>query len=511
MIAEIKKYTFLVHHSDYAGLLNSLGEAGVVHIVEKRKLDENTEVALELKSLKKYRDAIRQLTPLVQAPGPDDDEARPEEVLDMFESLQNELEEAKQQIELLKIEAGKAKPWGSFNTDTIGKLEEAGWIVSLFECPEKSFDKQWQENNNIEIINRIRGRLYFAAVHKEDNLPDIRAEKVKIPERPEDHILMEIGRHQEKIESLKSELKSKSAGWISSLKKGTEEIINRFEYSEAVVQADRYAEDNLYVLEGWVPVSEDQKVQELLMRSDCYSFISDPSRDEKIPVILRNSKFSELFEPISKLFALPSYRELDLTPFFAPFFMLFFGFCLGDAGYGLLFIVAGFIIKRKINKSYKPVITLAQYFGLAAVIMGLLSGTFFGINLIDSGYTITEHSISEMKKANVPENTLFMVSQVKDVKFESRQSFTSEISGIIGTDDFSQYKRIILKNAESDLPLISSVRHFMLDSLNMFYLAILLGALQIIFGMILRIVNLTRMKGFKYSLSTIGWVILILS
>jgi V/A-type H+-transporting ATPase subunit I len=191
--------------------------------------------------------------------------------------------------------------------------------------------------------------------------------------------------------------------------------------------------------------------------------------------------------------------------------MLFFGFCLGDAGYGLLFIIAGFIIKRKINKSYRPVITLAQYFGLAAVIMGLLSGTFFGINLIDSGYTITEHSISEMKKANVPENTLFMISQVKDVKFESRQSFTSEISGIIGSDDYSQYKRIILKNAESDLPLISSVRHFMLDSLNMFYLAILLGALQIIFGMILRIVNLTRMKGFKYSLSTIGWVILILS
>ena len=32
---------------------------------------------------------------------------------------------------------------------------------------------------------------------------------------------------------------------------------------------------------------------------------------------------------------LPKYNELDLTPFFAPFFMVFFGLCLGDSGYGL--------------------------------------------------------------------------------------------------------------------------------------------------------------------------------
>ena len=32
---------------------------------------------------------------------------------------------------------------------------------------------------------------------------------------------------------------------------------------------------------------------------------------------------------------LPKYNELDLTPFFAPFFMVFFGLCLGDSGYGV--------------------------------------------------------------------------------------------------------------------------------------------------------------------------------
>ena len=106
-----------------------------------------------------------------------------------------------------------------------------------------------------------------------------------------------------------------------------------------------------------------------------------------------NNKFSSLFEPISKLFALPDYKELDLTPFFAPFFMLFFGFCLGDAGYGLLFLLAGFIVRPLISPKFKPFVTLAQYLGAAAVLFGLISGTFFGINLIDTGYKITEQSV----------------------------------------------------------------------------------------------------------------------
>ena len=68
------------------------------------------------------------------------------------------------------------------------------------------------------------------------------------------------------------------------------------------------------------------------------------------PVKLNNSKFSKLFEPISELFDLPSYHELDLTPFFAPFFMLFFGFCLGDAGYGVFFILVAGLLKLKASK-----------------------------------------------------------------------------------------------------------------------------------------------------------------
>ena len=39
----------------------------------------------------------------------------------------------------------------------------------------------------------------------------------------------------------------------------------------------------------------------------------------------------------------------------------------------------------------------------------------------------------------------------------------------------------------------------------------ILGAIQIIFGMVLKAVNQTIQFGFKYAIATIGWIILLLS
>jgi V/A-type H+-transporting ATPase subunit I len=511
MIAQIKKYNFLVHHSDYTRLLNILRNAGVVHIVEKRKLDESSPAAGGMINVRKYRETIRRIKGMVQEVKEEGNFEDPEKVQKEFDSQVKEIEEAGHHIELLKNEAEKASPWGCFDIDTIRKLSEAGWNISLFSCPEKSFDQNWKEKYALEIINRKRGRFFFAVAHKEEDLTDIRAEEVSLPDRDISAVLKELEEYEEKIEVLKSAIKTMAPLWINSLNMGIRDAVNNFEYSLAKEQVDKYADNNLYVLEGWIPIDEAEKVEDVLQQASCYYFSSEPGPDEKIPVILENNRFSRLFEPISKLFALPNYRELDLTPFFAPFFMLFFGFCLGDAGYGLIFIIAGFIIKRKIDKSYRPVITLAQYFGAAAVIMGLLSGTLFGMNLIDTGYTITEHSLAQMKEQGLPANTLSDLSQIKDVRFETRQNFAGGVVDAIGGDDYSKFKNTIIKNAKPDFAILSSFRHFMLDSINMFYLAILLGALQIIFGMILKIVNIARLKGFKHSLSTIGWVLLIMT
>jgi len=509
MIAKIRKHTFLVYHRDYDDLLHKLREAGVVHIVEKIRFNECKTIEKDLMLLKRYKKAIRQLNTVAPDAVPSDITDDPPQLLENLETLFNEIEEAGRRLELLKPEANKVKPWGDFDLNTVQKLKDSGWSLSLFVCSEKRFRKKWKEDFALEIISRDRGKLYFAVIHREDEVPEIEVDQEKIPEKNSGSVLEEISSYEKKIEEINSTIRDNAPVWLASLDRGTDDAISRIEYLGTAEQADKYAEDNLYVVEGWVPLSEEKEIDKVLQETDCYSYVSEPNPNEKIPVILKNNRFAALFEPISKLFALPDYRELDLTPFFAPFFMLFFGFCLGDAGYGLFFIVAGFIIKKRVKKEYRPIISLAQYFGVAAILLGLISGTFFGINLIDSGYTITENSVVQMKKEGVPARIICKFSQIKGETFKTKQSFTGEAVKIIGENDFSKYGRKIIKSTDSNFPFLNYFRHFMLDPINMFYLAIIIGGLQIIFGMILKIFNTIRLKGFKYSLPTIGWVILV--
>ncbi len=511
MVAEIRKYTFVVYHQDYDELLRKLRDAGVVHIVIKKEFGECRTLNEDMALLKRYKSVIRQLSLAAPDTIPTEPMGDPVEILSHLEDKLNEIDESQQRLEVLQPEAEKVRAWGNFNTDIIKKLDDEGWDIALFSCSAGRYNPGWEEEYPLEIISQDKGMIYFAIVHAKEEIPDIDAEMEKLPERAANIVFEEIASNEARISENESWMREKAPALLASINKGTNDTINRIEYRGTAEQAEKFADDNLYVLEGWVPLPDEKKVEEVIQNADVYALISEPKETDKIPVILKNNRFASLFEPISKMFALPYYRELDLTPFFAPFFMMFFGFCLGDAGYGLVFLIAGFFIKMKVKKEFKPIISLGQYFGVAAVLFGMLSGTFFGINLIDSGYKVTEKAIVRMKDEDIPARIIFNLSKIKDQEFKTKESFTREAEMLIGENNFSVHGKKILRNAESDLPLIGTIRNYMLEPMNMFFLALIIGGLQILFGMILKVVNIARLRGFKYSLSTIGWVILAIS
>ena len=95
--------------------------------------------------------------------------------------------------------------------------------------------------------------------------------------------------------------------------------------------------------------------------------------------------------------------------------------------------------------------------------------------------------------------------------FKSREEFLNIAGETIGTPLVDQYETTLIRYAEAGLPIISSFRHLMQEPLQMFYLAILIGGVQILFAMFVKILNVTRRRGFKYALSTVGWLVLIIT
>lgn len=448
MITPMKKYSFLVYHKEYDKFLNDLREVGVLHVIEKESgelEDENLREQYDL--INQYNKAIKFLSSRESEDKKDSGTATDGlKILKEIQNIQSEIEVNTQHLATVKKEISTIRPWGNFSFENINKLKEHSFHVRFFICPGKKFNSGWKAKFNIEEINHLGGQTYFILVQEGDETIEIDAEEIKLPDRQ----LSVLLKRQKEIEDvlLKSEelFDLYATKYIPLLASSRDKLQEEFNFDKVIFNTDKQAEEKLMLLEGWVPEDREEEINTFLDNSGVYYITALPGTEDKTPIKLRNSKYSRLFEPISKLYSLPDYKELDLTPFFAPFFMMFFGFCLGDAGYGLLFIVIASIIKPRAKSNLKPIITLVQILGGTTILFGLLSGTIFGIDLI-----------------------------------------------------------------KADIPLLYNIKNIFLKPEEMFYFALVLGGIQIIFGMIVKILNTTKQFGFKYALSTLGWIIIIIS
>jgi len=81
------------------------------------------------------------------------------------------------------------------------------------------------------------------------------------------------------------------------------------------------ADDTLALLTGYAPKEQDQQICNQLESTSVYFTTEEAKEEDNPPVKLKNNWFTKLFEPIGELYMLPKYGELDLTPYFAPFYM----------------------------------------------------------------------------------------------------------------------------------------------------------------------------------------------
>lgn len=453
MISKMKKLAFLIYHKDYDTFLEQVRNLGVVHVVTKSQGEaENQDLQATIRLSARYAAAIKLLEGMnVKAADKTSGNAdKGEQVLDKLEALQQHDAETNHRIQAIEKEITAMEPWGDFKTESLKRLRDAGYEVGFYICSDKVYDEEWETQYHAVVINHIGSKVYFVTVTPVTETVSLDVESAKIADRS----LSEIIQEKEKLDAERAEtenaMKELAENSIPDLKAAQVRTSQLVDFDKVKLSADSLAGNKLMLLEGWAPAENAQQLNDFLKSSEVYYEISDPVPGDNVPIQLNNKGFFKLFEPIMKLYMLPKYNELDLTPFFAPFFMLFFGLCLGDTGYGLFILlgISGYrLIAKSISPSMKPILTLVQLLGLSTAICGLLTGTCFGFNLYD---------------INVP-----FIQKMKEV--------------------------------------------IMLDNQQMFNLSLILGAIQIIFGMTLKAVNQAIQFGSKYAISTIGWLLVLVS
>lgn len=152
----------------------------------------------------------------------------------------------------------------------------------------------------------------------------------------------------------------------------------------------RFAEtDNAFVIDGWVPSDQYGRLKSELESAAGgkldVQLIADKEADdlvkggEDVPTKMDNPGIVKPYELITRLFAIPEYKEFDPSLLIFVFFPIMFGMILGDVGYGIVILLILTLLKKRFRtEGWQQLINIVMIAGVWSVIFGIFYGEIFG-------------------------------------------------------------------------------------------------------------------------------------
>lgn len=459
MIQKMKKLTILVTCKEYEQFLSDIRELGVLHIQELQSGATSPALQEGLALAERYSNALKALDFVSETYefGVDVNvqQADATKGLTLVETIEGKLEEEnklKHRIDNVEKNIEALLPWGEFDGPSVNRLSSVGYQVNFYCCPSKMFKAEWQDEYFAQVISEVGGKSYFVTFSTEQL--DITAEKLQLPVESLSYYEKEKTGLEEALKEVRLYLYRLNKEQRGSVLAGQVENENRISLSKVHLNTESVAGDAVKLIVGWTLEEKAEEVVAYLDANRIFYEMEEPKLEDDVPVQIKNDSYSSLFEPILRMYSLPKYHDLDPTPFFAPFFMLFFGLCMGDAGYGLIILLVSLILRKKLSPEMKGYGTLGIILGAMTMVCGALTGSFLGIDLNQADWAF--------------------LAPIKPY-FISDANFT-----IFGYSP-------------------------------MMVISVIIGLIQVLLGMVMAGMKAAKLYGWKYGVGKMSWVVALLS
>ena len=382
MIVKMKKATILFESRDAEATVQSLRTLGVLQ-VEHQNPPEGRDISVLQEKVALLESSFGILNQVMASEKP----IQPQNTIggDWMAVVNHLIELGRRQEQLesssrtINGQISEWERWGDIDPDQILHLKQNGIYLTLYQVP----------------VQEIRSFPDDVVVKTIFTAGDI-AHCVVISQRSFECAFLEIPPPKQSLSLLKSRLAENTRGMevikgeitesasfyeaLFTIKKNLEKEI---EFQQVVSGMGR--EGAISYVTGYIPLDMEGHLITKARNNQWGISITEPSAGDNVPTLLRNPKWVERIKPVLKLLGItPGYHEIDVSMPFLVFFSLFFGILIGDAGYGLVYVLLTLLLTiwlyktMKLNKEKRTIVSLFFLLGSCAIVWGLLTGTFFG-------------------------------------------------------------------------------------------------------------------------------------
>lgn len=468
MIERMYNVTVVATEKSRSNLLYDLREAGIMHIDSLVRRGERIDkVGKDISSVTMILSAIgevkakKKVYDQIPLDGEEFDKKHSELL-----GLYNESIEAEARARKLSTEIGKYSSWGDFDPEEVKRLSDDGVKLYFYTLGKKEL-LELTASDKFKFI-RLKDVNKMAAVAVLDKALDgeIQATLLELPQMSLSSMKSEMDRLNDRVAEIKKILEE-----ANCFEKAYKLQIKKLEQDEMFekVSATTVDFEGVALLRGYVP---EEKIDEFktLAREKAWAYlIDDPTQEEAPPTLLKYKGIVRIMQPIYDILGtVPGYWERDISSWFLAYFSVFFAMIIGDAGYGLIFLLVAALLHKKLGKASDAVILLYAM-GTCTVIWGALTGTWFG------SYWIIEH-IGLLRMLMIDSITNFPeLTGNPEITSTYTQNMVMKFSFILGASHLSVARvlNIISKVKNKDLSLLADLG-WLIDTLVLYMLVLYL-------------------------------------
>ena len=378
----MKQLTLVVLKSEQATALEALQDLGVLHLAMAPAPPEEAVVAMRarLQEVRRAAEVLAGLSDSDSKPTSANIRLQATEIVTEVQRLSERLSDLNYtQLELLR-EQERLAPFGNFEPDAIHRLQAQGIGVRLLRHPVRQAFEPPDKTIVLELSHDRRQRYLalvgpVAAVMQSELAPD----EVLLPDASPAALskkLVEV----ERVLALTSQELTALAEHLEALRVLADRTEDRLRFEEA--RAAMAVVGVLAYLRGFCPEREVPQLQALAEAQGWGLLTEEITDPHEVPTKIENPRWVKPIEPvISFLGVIPGYDQVDVSAPFLIFFSLFFAMIVGDAGYGLLFLLLTLWGQRRYAAPAK-LFSLLKLLSVATIVWGVLTGSYFGLAAI---------------------------------------------------------------------------------------------------------------------------------